>query len=76
MLDFPGGTVIKNPPANAGNAKDVGLIPGLGRSPEKEVATQSSVFVLCFVFLAAKHVGSYLPNQGSNLHPLHCKAKS
>ena len=25
--------VIKNPPANAGNIKDAGLIPGLGRSP-------------------------------------------
>ena len=27
--DFPGGTVVKNPPANAG---DMGSIPGLGRS--------------------------------------------
>ena len=27
---FPGGSVVKNPPANAG---DVGLIPGSGRSP-------------------------------------------
>ena len=27
---FPGGSVAKNPPANAG---DIGLIPGLGRSP-------------------------------------------
>ena len=25
--------VVKNLPANAGNIKDVGLIPGLGRSP-------------------------------------------
>ena len=25
---------VKNPPANAGNARDVGLIPGSGRSPE------------------------------------------
>ena len=31
-LGFPGGT-SGNPPANAGNIKDVGLIPGLGRSP-------------------------------------------
>ena len=30
MWGFPGGTVVKNPPANAG---DVGLIPGSGRSP-------------------------------------------
>ena len=27
--DFPGGTVVKNPPANAG---DTGSIPGPGRS--------------------------------------------
>ena len=27
---FPGGSVVENPPANAG---DVGSIPGLGRSP-------------------------------------------
>ena len=26
--DFPGGAVVKNPPANAG---DTGSIPGLGR---------------------------------------------
>ena len=30
MKGFPSGTVIKNPPANAG---DLGSIPGLGRSP-------------------------------------------
>ena len=29
-MGFPGGSVVKNPPANA---EDVGLIPGLGRSP-------------------------------------------
>ena len=28
--DFPGGSKVKNPPANIG---DVGLIPGSGRSP-------------------------------------------
>ena len=27
------GAVVKNPPASAGDAGDVGLIPGLGRSP-------------------------------------------
>ena len=32
LLGFPGGSVVKNPPANAG---DVGSIPGLGRSPGK-----------------------------------------
>ena len=25
--------VAKNPPANVGDARDAGLIPGLGRSP-------------------------------------------
>ena len=30
MRGFPGGSVVKNPTANAG---DVGLIPGLERSP-------------------------------------------
>ena len=30
---FPGGTMVKNWPANAGNARDMGSIPGLGRSP-------------------------------------------
>ena len=33
MLDFPSGSVLKNPPANAGEARDTGLIPRLGRSP-------------------------------------------
>ena len=30
---FPGGSVVKNPPVNAGNTGDMGLIPGSGRSP-------------------------------------------
>ena len=30
---FPGGAVVKNLPAQAGDARDVGSIPGLGRSP-------------------------------------------
>ena len=28
-----GGAVVKNPPANVGDIRYVGLIPGLGRSP-------------------------------------------
>ena len=32
---FPGGTVVKNLPANAGDSGDVGLIPGLGRPPRE-----------------------------------------
>ena len=30
---FPGGSVVKNLPANAEGTGDGGLIPGLGRSP-------------------------------------------
>ena len=32
-VGFPGGAVVKNPPANAGDERDVGSIPVLGRSP-------------------------------------------
>ena len=40
---FPGGTVVKNLPVNAG---DVGSIHGSGRSPgEEEIATHSSILV-------------------------------
>ena len=40
VLGLPGGSVVKNPPTNAG---EVGLVPGLGRSLEKERATHSSI---------------------------------
>ena len=33
MIRLLGGSVVKNPPANAGDTGDVGLIPGSGRSP-------------------------------------------
>ena len=33
MGGFPGGIVVKNPPANAGDARDMGFIPRSGRSP-------------------------------------------
>ena len=32
-MGFPGGSVVKNPPANAGDIGDAGLIPGSERSP-------------------------------------------
>ena len=34
LKDFPGDELVKNPPANIGDARDVGLIPGSGRSLE------------------------------------------
>ena len=33
MMLPSGGAVIKNPPANAGDSRDVSSIPGSGRSP-------------------------------------------
>ena len=32
MLGFPDGSVVKNLPANSGDTRDMGLIPGSGRS--------------------------------------------
>ena len=40
LLVFPGGSGVKSPPGNAG---DLGLIPGSGRSLEKEIAIHSSI---------------------------------
>ena len=34
-MGFPGGAMVKNLPANAGNARDVGLIPGSERYPRE-----------------------------------------
>ena len=39
---FPGDTVVKNAPAKAEAARDSDLIPGSGRSQEKEMVTCSS----------------------------------
>ena len=33
VLGFPGGTVVKNPPASAGYSRDAGSVPGSGRPP-------------------------------------------
>ena len=35
VMGFPGGQVVKNPPASAGGTRDIGLIPGSGRSPRE-----------------------------------------
>ena len=40
---FPGGIVLKNPPANAGNARVAGLIPGLEDPLEEKMATYSTI---------------------------------
>ena len=43
VLHFLGGSMVRNPSANAGDAGDVGLIPGLGRPPGKEMAPHSGI---------------------------------
>ena len=35
--------MVKNLPVSAGDIRDTGSIPGLGRSLEKEMATHSSI---------------------------------
>ena len=35
--------MVKNPTANAGGVRDLGSIPGLGRSPGGGMATHSSI---------------------------------
>ena len=46
-MGFLGGTSDKkkqkNPPASAGDKKDMGLVPGSGGSLEKETATHSNI---------------------------------
>ena len=42
-MGFPCGSVVKNLPANAGDARDTGSIPGLEGLLEKEMVTHSSI---------------------------------
>ena len=45
LLGFPGGLVIKNPPANAGEGGDKGSIPGSGRFPWRRGWQPTLVFL-------------------------------
>ena len=45
LQGFPGGTVVKNSPANAGDTTDVGSIPGLGRFPWRRPWQPTPVFL-------------------------------
>ena len=42
VLGSPGGSVVKNPPASAG---DMGLVPGSGISPGEEMAAHFGILV-------------------------------
>ena len=39
-MGFPGGALVNNLPINVGDARDMGSIPGLGRSPGAILAWQ------------------------------------
>ena len=43
IQDFPGGAVVKNLPANAGEARDAGPIPTWKDPMEQKMATPSSI---------------------------------
>ena len=43
---FPGGSVVENPLANEGDAKDVGLIPWVGKIPWRRKWQPTPVFLL------------------------------
>ena len=47
--------VVKNLPANAGDAKDVGLIPGSGRSPG--VGNGTPLYILAWEIPGAEEPG-------------------
>ena len=42
-MGFPGGLGVKNLSASGGDARDTGLILGLGRAHREEMATHSSI---------------------------------
>ena len=44
-MNLPDGTVVKNLPANAGDARDVGSIPRLGRVPWSRKWQPTPVFL-------------------------------
>ena len=55
-LCFPGGSVVKNLPTNAG---DMGLILGAGRSPGVAMATHSSI--PAWIIPRTEEPGGYSP---------------
>jgi len=44
-VDFPGGSVIKNLPTNAGDLGDTGSVPGLGRFHQRRKWQPIPVFL-------------------------------
>ena len=64
----PGGKVVNNPPANAGDARDTGLILELGRSPWRRA------WQLTPVFLTGKFSGQRSPAKSEATERAHTRA--
>ena len=60
-MGFPGGSVVKNLPANAGNAGDMGLIPGSGSSSEVGRKWQPTLIFLPGKFHGQRSLVGYNP---------------
>ena len=60
-MGFPGGSVVNNPSASAGDARDVGLIPGLGRCPGVGNDTPPPPVFLPGKFHRQRSLGGYSP---------------
>ena len=45
-MDFPGGASGREPPASAGDIRDMGLLPGSGRSPGEGIGNPLQYFCL------------------------------
>ena len=78
-MGFPGDTVVKIPPANAG---DVGSIPVSGRSLEEEMATHSCIFpgeipwteeTVGLQFMQLQRVGDNIATQQGHMQMLRLK---
>ena len=51
LLNFPCGSMVKNPPANAGDAGDTGSVSGSEDPLHEEMATHSGILAWVPVFL-------------------------
>ena len=49
-MDFPNGSVVKNPRANSGDTVDMGSVPGLGRFTGGGNGNPLQYFVCLFVW--------------------------
>ena len=58
LIDVSGGIVVKNPPANTG---DAGSVPGLGRSLEEEMTTHSSILAWEIPWTEVAYIATEFP---------------